>query len=57
MTARPWQDPVEVVAPQYGAVLEDWPELLTIRDGFRSTSLTIAAALAMPARSQRPERG
>ena len=46
ITARPWQDPVEVVAPQYGAVLEDWPELLAIRDGFRSTSLTIAAALA-----------
>ncbi len=46
MTARPWQDPVEPVAPQYGAVLEDWPELLAIRDGFRSSSLTIAAALA-----------
>ncbi len=46
MTERPWEAPLEQVAPQYGAVLEDWPELLAIRDGFRSSSLTLAAALA-----------
>ncbi|MBL6755612.1 MAG: serine/threonine protein kinase [Planctomycetes bacterium] len=54
MTARPWEDPVEEVAPRYGEVLEDWPELLAIRDGFESSSMTLAAALA-DLGAQRPE--
>ena len=46
-TARPWEAPVETVAPRSGPSLEDWPELVAIRDGyFGSSSLTLAAALA-----------
>lgn len=46
MTARPWEVPVAPVAAESGQTLEDWPELLAIRDGFDGASLTLAAALA-----------
>ncbi|MDG1049352.1 MAG: serine/threonine-protein kinase [Planctomycetota bacterium] len=46
LTKRPWAVPAASGQAELVAALEDWPELLAIRDGFRASGLTHAEAFA-----------